>query len=53
MNLNTGERIIRGNVTPLPLTNIVKEKVESMAREEGITHIKFTNKKRVILPCAD
>ena len=46
MNLNTGKVITRNKVTTIPLTKVVKDKVEQMAKDQGITQIKFTNKKR-------
>ena len=45
MDLKTGEEITRGRVTPVPLTDTVKDIVEAMAVSQGITKMKFTNKK--------
>ena len=53
MNLNTGEKIARGKATPTPLSVVVKSQVEAMARRQGITSIKFTNKAGVALPNQD
>ena len=53
MNLNTGEKITRGKVTAVPLSETVKNRVEDMAREQKITHVKFTNKAGVQLPKTD
>ena len=50
MNLNTGKTVMRGRLTPAPLTKLVKDKVESMARKQGITAVKFTNKAGFELP---
>jgi hypothetical protein len=49
MDLKTGREITRGRVTPVPLTDTVKNMVETMAIKEGITSIKFTNKRGVTL----
>ena len=53
MNLNTGQVITRGKVTPVPMTNEVKKKVEQMAIQQGITAVKFTNDRGVELPNVD
>ena len=53
MNLSTGKRITRNKITPVPLSEVVKNRVEQMAVDQGITHVKFTNKKRIELPNAD
>ena len=45
MDLTTGEEITRGKVTPIPLTYTVKDIVEAMAIKQGLTGLKFTNKK--------
>ena len=50
MNLNTGNELTRGRCTAVPLPSTVKEKVEEMALEQGISTVKFTNKKGVELP---
>ena len=49
MYLKTGEEITRGRVTPVPLTDTIKEIIEGMAISQGIENIKFTNKKGGIL----
>ena len=38
-------KITEGRVTPVPLTDTVKDMVEAMAVSQGITKMKFTNKK--------
>ena len=53
MNLSTGKRITRNKITPVPLSEVVKNRVEQMAVDQGITHVKFTNKKGIELPNAD
>ena len=53
MNLNSGMRLTTSKVTPIPMTDIVKEKVEEMALKQGINKVKFTNKKGIDLPNAD
>ena len=53
MNLNTGKIITRNKVITIPLTKIVKDKVEQMAFDQGITQIKFTNKRGIQLPNID
>ena len=45
MDLATGEEITGGKVTPVPLTDTVKDIVEVMAVKQGITELKFINKK--------
>ena len=53
MNLSTGNKILRGRCTAVPLPSIVKEHVEELALEKGISSIKFTNKKGIELPNVD
>ena len=53
MNLNTGKIITRNKVITIPLTKIVQNKVEQMAKDQGITQIKFTNKRGIQLPNLD
>ena len=45
MDLTTGEEITWHKVTPVPLTDTVKDIVEAMAVKQGITELKFTTKK--------
>ncbi len=49
MNLSTGKEVTRNVVTPIPLPDSVKTKVEKLATKQGFTTIKFTNKKGVEL----
>ena len=53
MNLSTGKRITKNKITPVPLSEVVKNRVEQMVTEQGITHVKFTNKKGIKLPNVD
>jgi hypothetical protein len=53
MDLTTGARITRHRIHPCPLTLLVKNKVESLAKAQGITNMKFTNKKGETLEHAD
>ena len=53
MNLSTGNEITRSSVTSSPLTVNVRERVEQMAIDQGITHLKFTNKNGIELPNTD
>ena len=53
MDLKTGEEITRCQVTPVPLTDTIKETFEGMAIRQGIENIKFTNKKGVTLAYHD
>ena len=53
MNLNTGMRITTSKVTAIPITDIVKKKVEDMALKQGINKVKFTNKKGLDIPNSD
>ena len=53
MNLNTGKAVARGHVTPVPSTNTVKTAVESVAMQQGVNNIKFTNEKGVESPNVD
>ena len=50
MNLNTGKRITRSKIMSVPLTEMVIRRVEDMAQQQLITHVKFTNKTGVTLP---
>ena len=45
MDLTIGEENTRGRVTPVPLTEMVKNVVEAMAASQGIAPLKFINKK--------
>jgi hypothetical protein len=45
MDLTTRAENTRGMVTPVPLTETVKKVVEAMVVKQGITSLKFTNKK--------
>ena len=45
MDLTTGEEITRGRVAPFPLTDTVKNAVEAVGVNQGMTSLKFTNKK--------
>ena len=45
VHLTTGETITWSKVMAVPLTDAVKNKAEEMAIEQGITELKFTNKK--------
>ena len=53
MDLTTGALITRGRITAVPMTTTVKEKVEAMAKQQGITNMKFTNKKGETLASDD
>ena len=53
MNLNTGKVVARTTCAAVPLAKAVRDKVEQMAKAQGITTIKFANKKGVELPNAD
>ena len=53
MNLNTRKRMTCSKITLVPLTQLVKDRVENMAREQGITEVKFTNRNGMDLPKAD
>ena len=53
MNLHMGKHIMQGKITPVPLTDTIKTHVEDMARKQGITHVKFTNKTGLKLPITD
>ena len=53
MDLTTGFRITRHKIRTVPLTLLVKNKVEELAKTQGITNMKFTNKKGDTLPQAD
>ena len=48
-----GKCITRGQITPIPLTSVVRNTVEDMAQQQGITHVKFTNKKGKEITNAD
>ena len=43
MNLSTGKKIMRPQLTAVPLTETVKHKVEQMVRDQNITTVKFNN----------
>ena len=45
MNLNTGKKTSRKMVTVIPVTSSVINKVEELAKKQGIKEIKFYNKK--------
>src|SRR5210317_1558710 len=49
MNLSTGKRITRSRITAVPLTEVVKNRVEQMAVDQAITYVKFTNKMAIDL----
>ena len=49
MDLTTGKEITWGRVTSVPMTDTVKRRVETMAVKQGITKMKFTNRKGVTL----
>ena len=53
MNLSKGKRMTRNKITLVPLSEVVKNRVEQMAVAQGITHVKFTNKKGNELHNAD
>ena len=54
MDLTTGKQITRqGKVWPCPMTSVVKNQVEALAAEQGMTNVKFTNEKGEMLPHAD
>ena len=53
MDLTTGYRITWDRVHPCPLTLLVKNQVEALAKAQGITDMKFTNKKGETLSHAD
>ena len=50
MNLNTGEKFLRGRVTAVPLMQAVKDQIEELAKQQGITSMKFRNKRGKLLP---
>ena len=50
MNLHTGKPITRNKITPVLMTKLALNQVEKMARDQGITKIKFTNKRGMQLP---
>ena len=41
MKLSTGKNITRSRGTPVPLSEIVKNRVEQMAVEQGIIHVNY------------
>ena len=53
MNINTGMEITRSQITTIPLTDMVKRRVEDMAIQQGHKVIRFTDKKGIELPHAD
>jgi hypothetical protein len=53
MDLTTGKRITCDRIHPCPLTLLVKNQVEALADMQGITNMKFTNKKGETLKHAD
>ena len=53
MDLTTGSLITRGRITTVPMTKLVKEKVEELASKQDITNMKFTNKKGETLATDD
>ena len=53
MNLHTGKVIMQNRVTAIPLTKIVKYKVEQMANDQGITTMKYLNKNNCEIPNID
>ena len=46
MDLSTGRVITRPKVTVIPISDIIKKKVEDMATEQGIKSLKFFNRKK-------
>ena len=53
MNLQTGLRVTRSKVIGLPLTKTIQDAVESMAEKQGITTMKYRNKKGIAIPNVD
>jgi hypothetical protein len=53
MDLLTGSKITRQRIHPCPLTLMVKNQVEALAKAQGIINMKFTNKKGQTLDHAD
>ena len=54
MNLNTGQVMNRQTIQSIPITNTIIQKVEDMANKQGITEVKFHNKKTdLYLPNSD
>ena len=45
MNLSTGKRITRNKITPVPLSEVVKNRVEQMAADQEITCMKLSTGK--------
>ena len=43
MDLRTGQKITRKTVTPIPLPDWVKRRVEGMAKRQGVKRLKFGN----------
>ena len=50
MNPHTGEPIVQNEVAPVPMTKLALNQVEKMVRGQGITKVKFTNKRGMQLP---
>ena len=53
MNLSTGLTLMRSRITPIPLTQFVKNAVEALAIKQGHTRLKITNKKGIELGNSD
>ena len=53
MNLSTGKKITRPQLTAVPLTETVKQKVEQMVQDQNITTVKFNNLTGVNFPKSD
>ena len=46
MDLGSGRVVVRPKITPMVMTNLVKNHVEDMARKQGLKSMKFYNRKR-------
>jgi hypothetical protein len=53
MDLTTGSRITRDRIHPCPMTLLIQNQVETLAKNQGIINVKFTNKKGETLEHAD
>ena len=53
MDLTTGSRVTRHKIHRAPLMSMVKNQVEASAKVQGMTNMKFTNKKGGTLAHAD
>jgi hypothetical protein len=53
MDLNSGRVITRPRITEIPVTPIVINAVETMAKCQGFKSLKFANQNRIIFTPAD